>query len=302
MDAMTTWIVLSAVVAAAGIGAGAVIWLADLRPRLGDARAELGRGLGRVDLALLSGGPVRAVDAQIVDFVERGLVATEGGVLRVSEEVDRMLDTPVEQLDSPPATLDEAMTLNVVRRHGGDGLEAVRRGIHSWQLRGRLARLGARGLVAGPQRRTWAPMIVAGPLLLGLFVCWLGLIFSAPLDEVEWPAAMSVMAWLPVTLGAAVLYSRRPGFHGRDPRTRLGRDVVTIVGETQPSGQADLVARGGFAAMTDAALRRDVQGDAVDACWSVRRRVGGASDANALLAAQSLDGGGDAGGDGGGGD
>jgi hypothetical protein len=104
------------------------------------------------------------------------------------------------------------------------------------------------------------------------------------------------------------------------PRTALGREVVTLLRSDLPAGasQAQRVALGGFAAMTDDGLRRAIQGCAVDSRWDTDRRAKSSdvSDINAILAASvdmirgvgDVDNGGDggsgldSGGDGGSGD
>jgi uncharacterized protein (TIGR04222 family) len=303
MAAMTMWLVLGAVVAVAGIGTSAALWLAELRPRLSSARAELAHGLERGDLAVLSGGPARRIDAEVVDFVERGLVRADDGRLAVTDDVDRLLDTPV---DAPAYqsswSMEEAMTLVAVRRDGADGIDAVRRGVVPFASRRRVRRLAERGLLVTPLRRKWGPMSVAGPTLLGLFGCSMAAVTSAPAFASDWPAAISIFAWLPVTAATAYLYTRRPGYSGPDPRTRRGRDVTTVAAEAPAAGQADFVARGGFAAMTDRGRRAAVQGDAVDSRWNAGRRVGAHSDVNALVAVQGVDGDGGGADGGGGGD
>jgi hypothetical protein len=306
MAAMTEWIWMCAFAAAAGLGTATIVWLVDLRPRRGAARDELAHGLERADLALLTGGPAREVDADMVSFAERGLVHARDGRLETTDAVDRMLTTPMDSpAYAPRWSRSESLTLVSVRDRGREGVDAVRRGILGMFVRGRLHGLARRGLVISATRRKWEPMLVAGPTLLAMFGCSMAAIMNTrPLVESEWPAAITIMAWLPVTLATALVYSARPGFHGRDPRSRLGRDVTTLVAEVPAATQADLVARGGFAAMTDAGLRAAVQADATDSRWNIRWRAGSRSDVNAVLVAQGLDfggGGGDGGGDGGGG-
>lgn len=300
---MSEWLVVAGVVAAGGLGAAVAAWLADLRPQPDAARAEIARGLDLADAALLSGGVVRWIDTAVVGFVERGLVRAADGRLTVRGDVDRMLDTP---LDSPAhpglATLEEAIVLSSVRRAGEGGLGAVRRSVATWDARRRLARLAERGLLITPRRRQWGPMIVAGPVLLGLFGCAMALIVAGPESEAQ--ATIVIASWLPVSLGSAFLWSRRPGHHGRDPRSSVGRAVVADLRAARASSQADLVASGGFEAMTDEALRDAVQAGEPDSRWRVPLRRTGTTEVNALLAVQTIGstlGGSDGGGDGGGG-
>jgi uncharacterized protein (TIGR04222 family) len=299
---MTFWIVFTVIVGVAGVGAGVAVWLSDLRP--GPERAhEAAGGLERSDLAVLCGGPARLIDTTVVDLTSRGLVHASHGALTVSHEMDRLLDTPMDSPGYRPSfTDDEAMMLVAVRAAGRGGLDAVRREALGWDARVRAHGLAERGLLVTPVRRKWAPMIVAGPTLLGLFLGSMGLMTAGPLDEIEWPLSITIMAWLPVTLLAALAYTRRPGYHGRDPRTRLGRAVAQLAQAhvAATATQADRVATGGFAGMTDGMLRAAVQGDAAESRWNIRGRVGAASDVNALVAAQSLDLGGGADGGGGG--
>lgn len=310
---MTGLLVLFVLVVVGGIGAATAVNLLDRRPRPDLARYEIGRSFDRTDLALLSGGVARAVDATVLELVDRGLVLADGGKLSVDDEVDRLLDTPMDSPEyTPPYSTEEGSVLVSVRRKGRDGLDDVRRDVVKFYLRRRLRILADRGLLVTPLRRQWGPIVVWGPTLAGMFFCSIGLMTSFnPMEEGEIPTAITIFAWFPVTLLTAFIWSRRPGHHGPDPRTALGRDIVDVVREEQPDDatQAQRVAVGGFAAMTDDALRRAVQGHAVESRWSVPHgRRGDRYGVNAILAAATGmtsdgDGGdGDGGGDGGGGD
>jgi uncharacterized protein (TIGR04222 family) len=282
------WLVLTALVVVSAVGASATAALVSRRLRPERARAVLDAGLDRRDLALLTGGPTRTVDAAVVELAARRLVVAADGRLTVTAEVDRLLDTPVGSAEyRPPFDPDEAMTLVSVRAAGADGLEAVRRRALRLPLRQRFAALAERGLVVTPSRRRWEPMAVAGPTLVALFVCWYGVLTSARLDETEWPSSIVVLSWLPVTLLTAFLWSRRPGYHGGDPRSALGRDVSAEAPRAlaPDARQADRVAAGGFAAMTDDALRRAVRGNAAESRWRIRWRRDRTADANVALAA-----------------
>ncbi|TDD69438.1 hypothetical protein E1262_12365 [Jiangella aurantiaca] len=307
---MTALLVLFALVVAGGIGSAAGAYLVDRRPRPDLAREELARGLDATDAALLTGGVARAVDVAVLALVDRELVRADGGTLTVSDEVDRLLDTPMDSPDyRPPYSFEEASILVSVRARGGEGLDAVRRDVLKWKLRSRLRALAGRGLLVTPLRRQWGPMTVAGPTLVGMFFCSMGFLSAGPIEEIEVPASLTILGWLPVTILTAVIWSRRPGYHGPDPRTARGRDISDVLVAELPgdAAQAQRVAVGGFAAMTDDALRRDVQGNAVESRWSVPsgRRRAAAYGVNAALAIDSgmtSDGGGDGGGDSGGGD
>jgi uncharacterized protein (TIGR04222 family) len=297
MDAMTMWLGLSAAVAVLGVGSALAMWLWELIPRRTRARDVLEAGLEQADLALLTGGPARITDARVVDFVAHGHVHATHGTLTVTETVDVFLDSPWETPDRPGRwTIDETHTLVALRDHGRGGIDAVRRETLRWEPRVRFHELAGRGLLVSPGRRKWSGMIVAGPILLGLFLCWVGLISSGErLDDIEIPLAIIFGALLPVSLLAAWVWSWRPGFHGRDPRTRLGRDASALARDrlAATASQADRVALGGFAALTDAHLRGSVQASAPDSRWDAARRFRAATEINALLAVQSVGLGGD---------
>ncbi|WP_158564121.1 TIGR04222 domain-containing membrane protein [Jiangella anatolica] len=308
---MTGLLLLFVLVVLGGIGSAVAVVLNDRRRRPDVARYELGRSFDRTDTALLTGGVARAIDVAVLELVDRELVRAEDGRLTVTDEVDRMLDTPMESPEYKPGYgFDEAMILVSVRAKGRQGLDAVRRDALKWNLRRRLRTLADRELLVTPLRRQWGPGIVWVPTLLGMFFCSMGLITTAnPLEENEGPAAVTILAWLPVSILTAFIWSRRPGYHGPDPRTALGRDIVELLQAELPADapQAQRVAVGGFAAMTDDALRRAVQGNAVESRWSMPH--GRRSDrygVNAVVAADagmtSGGGDGDGGGDGGGGD
>nr|WP_246401076.1 TIGR04222 domain-containing membrane protein [Jiangella mangrovi] len=305
-------LVLFVLVVVGGIGSAVAVVLNDRRRRPDVARYEIGRSFDRTDTALLSGGVARAIDVTVLELVGRGLVLADDGKLTVSDEVDRMLDTPMDSPEyQPPYATDEGWILVSVRAKGRQGLDAVRRDVLKMRLRTRLRTLADRGFLVTPLGRQWGPAIVWAPTLIGMFLCSIGLMTSIdPFDEQgEIPAAITVFAWAPITILTAFIWSRRPGYHGSDPRTALGRDIVELLQAELPADdpQAQRVAVGGFAAMTDDALRRAVQGNAVESRWSVPHGRG--SDrhgVNAIVAADAgmtSDGGdGDGGGDGGGGD
>ncbi|WP_162605671.1 TIGR04222 domain-containing membrane protein [Jiangella ureilytica] len=307
---MTALLVLFVLVVAGGIGSAVAVVLNDRRRRPAVARYEIGRGFDRTDTALLSGGVARAVDVTVLELVDRRLVLADDGKLTVDDEVHRMLDTPMDSPEyTPNYDFDEAMVLVSVRARGRQGLDAVRRDVVKWKLRTRLRALAGRGLLVTPLRRQWGPAIVWAPTLAGMFFCSIGLMTSYdPLEEGEIPAAITIVAWFPVTLLAAFIFSRRPGYHGPDPRTATGRDIVELL-QAEPAEdapQAQRVAVGGFAAMTDDALRRAVQGNAVESRWSVPHgRRGDRYGVNAIVAADAgmtSDGGDGGGSDGGGAD
>jgi uncharacterized protein (TIGR04222 family) len=305
---VTALLALFVLVVVGGIGSAVAVVLNDRRRRPDVARHEIGRGFDRTDTALLSGGVARAIDVSVLELVGRGLVLADGGRLTVSDEVDRLLDTPMDGPEyRPPYAPDEGWVLVSVRAKGRQGLDAVRRDVLKWNLRRRLRTLADREMLVTPLRRQWGPAVVWVPTLAGMFFCSIGLMTSyTPLEEGEIPTAITIVAWLPVAILTAFTWSRRPGYHGPDPRTALGRDIVELLQAELPEDapQAQRVAVGGFAAMTDDALRRAVQGNAVESRWSVPHgRRGDRYGVNAIVAADagmSSDGG-DGGGDGGGG-
>lgn len=306
VDLTALW-VMYGIVVLLGIGSGVAALLIDRRPNLDRAREVVAASnFDLVKTALLSGGVARAVDAHVVDLVERGKALADGGKLTVTDEVSADLDRPRETTAEFPDA--DAMTLVSVRRCGRDGIDGIRRDALKLFLRGSLYRMAQEGLLVTPLGRQWQPMIVAGPTLAGVFFCSIAMMQAGWEEEVENSAALSVFLWLPVTLAAAAIWARRPGLSGPDPRTALGRDVVMVLRADLPADatQAQRVAVGGFAAMTDDGLRRAIQGHAADSRWNVRRRARN-NDINATLAVATGmiaggDGGGDSGDGGGGGD
>lgn len=262
-------------VSALGICVALAIWAYSLRPRPDRARDELGRGLERVDVALISGGVARATDSDLVDLIERGLLRADRGRLiatglpLVEHRGNNVLSLTVEELGEP--------TLDSVRE---------RAGILGYYTA--ILRLTRRRLIISPDRVSVAPAMLWAPTMVLLFLCTLSFLGgnTQPPGLPPWaPVTISVGVWIVVPLVQLAIWCRQPGYHGRDPRSRLGLDVVdelaARIGPT--SSQANRVAIGGFAAMTDHVLRQAIMGTTSDSAWDARpwrKRVFKANAAN----------------------
>ncbi|PSL02156.1 uncharacterized protein (TIGR04222 family) [Haloactinopolyspora alba] len=261
MDALLAmWWVLYALVAFLGIGSAGLAAVADRRPRPEDVRHLLEHApLDLFRTGLLSGGTVRAIDARIVDLVERGLVDAGGGRLSLSPDA--------------PATPDahDAWLLDTVRTDGAHGVDAVRRRAATRVPRSVLDRMARRGLIVAPAKRRSAPMVFAGPTLAGVAGCTFGMMLADPAADVEISAAVAVLLWFPAAIVPARITAGRPGYSGPDPASGLGRAVLDSLRTGLPAdaSEARRVALGGFDAMADTALRDAVQGNEPDSRWSV---------------------------------
>lgn len=248
------------VVSVVGIGVGIAVWLGSLRPRPEAARREIERRhLSRLDVALVSGGPARGLDSDIVDLVERGIVRAEQGRLSAVGEADQ---------HDP----NEILLLATVRESGDAGLDAVRAGTDTWYGLS-LHRLIRRGLIVSPDRVQASPAILWAPTMAVLALLSFWMMYDPPRGNPgAWPWLLSFGAWVVVPLVQILLWCRQPGYHGTDPRSRLGRDVIAALDAaiTPGTSQADRVAIGGLAAMTDASLRRHIIGDATDSEWNAK--------------------------------
>lgn len=259
---MTAPLWATVVVSVIGVAAAITVWLVSLRPRPDIARYEAGRSMQRLHFALISGGPARGLDSDLVDLVERGLVRAEGGRLTATGEADQ-------------GNPNEIQLFSTVRECGASGLDAIRAETAAW-YRLSLPRLVKRGFIVSPDRVQYSPMLAWAPTLIALFLCTLRMLYTAPAPGPglpPWgPALISIGAWLVVPLVQVLFWCLQPGYRGKDPRSRLGRDVITVVaaGIDAETSQADRVAIGGFAAMTDTAMRREIMGDAADSEWDAR--------------------------------
>ncbi|MFT4217944.1 MAG: TIGR04222 domain-containing membrane protein [Micropruina sp.] len=261
---MTASLWATVAVSIAGVCVALAIWFASRQPRPDDARREIEQGLELVDIALISGGPARAVDSQIVDLVERGLLRADGGWLRVS-------GTPV-----PDGRYADAVTVHTVEIAGDVRLETLREQAGPFRHFLAVLRLTRRRLIISPDRVAGAPAMVWAPTMAALFLCTMGMLVNDGNRShglPAWaPAAISIGAWVVVPLLQLAIWCRQPGYHGKDPRSRLGRDVIDeLTARIGPStSQAFRVATGGFAAMTDDALRQAIMGTASDSEWDAR--------------------------------
>lgn len=261
---MTASLWATVAVSVAGICAGLAIWWASLRPRPEDARWEIERGLELTDVALISGGPARAVDVQVVDLVERGLVAAERGRLAVSGAA------------VPDGHYADALMVATIEEAGREGLDAVRNRAGGFGHFTATLRLTRRRLIVSPDRVAAAPALLWAPTMAVLFLCAIGMMTAdgarAPGLPPWAPAAISIGACVVVPLVQLAIWCLQPGYRGRDPRSRLGRDVVDeLAAAVGPAtSQAQRVAIGGFAAMTDPGLRRAIMGTTSDSGWDAR--------------------------------
>ncbi|MFT4010043.1 MAG: hypothetical protein QM655_08380 [Nocardioidaceae bacterium] len=250
------------VVSVAGIAAAAAVLLSSRRPRREEARREIDRGLERVDIALTSGGVTRGIDSDLVDLVERGALGAEQGRL-----------TPVGETDE--GHLGEVWLISAVRAAGADGLDAVRGEAVRLGYFAAILRLAKRRIIVSPDRVQYAPILVWGPTMAALFLCTMLMLHNPEPGPglPDWgPALISIGPWLVVPLAQIALLLLQPGYRGRDPRSRLGIDIVEeLTARIGPdASQADRVAIGGFAAMTDDDLRRAIMGGAADSAWDAR--------------------------------
>lgn len=250
-------------VSVVGICAGIAIWLISRIPQPEDARAELDRGLGLIEIAMISGGTGRAVDAQVVDLVERGLLCADGGRLSVSG------------LSAPEGDYVNAITLSAVAE-GADSLDSLRGGVGEFGRFTTLLRLTRRRLIISPDRVEVAPAMLWAPTMAVLFLYAIGGMLSQGTAVPELPRwvapIVSIGACVVVPLVQLWLWCLQPGYRGPDPRSRLGHDVIDQLAAAVGPGtsQAQRVAVGGFAAMTDPALRQAIMGTASDSRWDAR--------------------------------
>jgi uncharacterized protein (TIGR04222 family) len=260
-------------------------------------------------LGMLSGGPGRMVDAIVTDLVERGVVLADNGSLAVSPDHAHKLSLPFDHADQDLGVLD-SFALLAVRDAGHEGIWEVRRRFGETRLlfKGVFARLSKHRLLISSTRRKWEPAGLALGVLVAIWVATIGMMpskeYPRSLEDDELQIAAAVWGWLPVTVLVAVLMSRRRGYHGRDPRSALGMACIAKLrtGLRSDATQALRVALGGFAAITDASLRKAIQGTHADSTWRLPRRREDSIGIE-LLAVELVDSGGaDGGGGDGGGD
>ncbi|MFT4231751.1 MAG: hypothetical protein QM606_03110 [Leucobacter sp.] len=250
------------VVSVVGIAAAVAVLLSSRRPQRDEALREIDHGLERVDIALTSGGVTRGIDSDLVDLVERGVLSAEQGRLVVAGE-------------AAEGHLGEAWLLSAVRTAGSDGLEAVRGEAVGLGYFAAILRLSKRRIIVSPDRVQYAPILVWGPTLGALFLCTMLMLHNpepGPGLPAWGPALISIGPWLLVPLVQIAVLCLQPGYRGRDPRSRLGIDIIDeLAARIGPdASQADRVAIGGFAAMTDGDLRRAIMGGAADSAWDAR--------------------------------
>jgi uncharacterized protein (TIGR04222 family) len=227
--------------------------------------------LGLCGLALLAGGPARAVDALLIDMIEKEQVTVHDGVLThtpVSGEPVRLSLTP------------EFVIRNAIAAAGSARLAELRESACSinfvFELRFR--ELVQDGLAIGYLRRRFVPAGWAVGTFVPVFAVAMGMTARdqgtrwAVSDLVAWLLSFALMA---LALGVVL---HRPGYGGSDPGSATGRAVLRRLRSEVDSttSQAVRVALGGFAAMSQPEMRADVQGGAPDRGWRCTRHAGGA--------------------------
>lgn len=219
--------------------------------------------LGLGTLAMLGGGPGRVVDAVLVDLAEQGQIMAHEGLIDVSFG----RDTHDVRLTAP------SVIGNTVAAHGPADLPTLREQACriGFVFEMEFNRLTEKGLAVSPLRREYAPAGWGLTALGTLFVVSLGLLSDHSGGTGPWlltiPLTLLVMA-LVITLARL-----RPGYHGHDPRTARGLELLRQAAADPPDpSQATKVAIGGFAAMSDHNLRAAVQGIAPESAWAWRSR------------------------------
>lgn len=281
---MTDWLTFFGIAAGGGILISLVGWVIDLVPRMPLA-AEAAQTLSTTEIALLSGGPGRAIDAKVVELIETGHLIALQGSFALTARGDAQLDEPLGAEAFDPLRAD---VLSTVRGGGHRGLEVLRRRSGAWALSWAMHAVVRRRMIITPMRRQWNAMVIIGPALLGMFAASMGLVMNDFMGDLEIVGAITIGLWLPVALLIGVLWNMRPGFHGHDPQSRLGRDVLTFLRsrrEEHCSSEAERVALDGLAAIHDPALRAAVRGDAAESRWRVSFRRRKYDSTDALLAA-----------------
>ncbi|NEE01589.1 hypothetical protein [Phytoactinopolyspora halotolerans] len=217
---MAIWWVLFGLVMVGGLGSAAAALWADRKPKADEARRAVEAWpMGVAPVGLLSGGPVRAIDARLVDFVERGLVRAEAGKLIVAAEMDDTIDAPLGSTRVRGLGPDDVRLLRVVREHGGDGLDAVRRRAPVGALSVLFGQLARQGLLITPLRRTYGPMKIAYPVLLA-FLPWFAGVLTLGVetaDEFNDLDVLSLFGWFGVPIAGALIYARKDGYRGPSP-------------------------------------------------------------------------------------
>jgi uncharacterized protein (TIGR04222 family) len=211
-------------------------------------------------VAMLAGGPGRVVDAVVVDLVEDGRIAGADGVLS---------HTPGDWPSGLRVRVRDVVE-TVVAAVGPADLVAVRERSCAIGMVFEMEfhELARRGLVVSPSRRDLASIGWA----LGTFVPLFAVVIAMLLDGSPGAQGSAVLAFgviFVLTPLTVVLARRRPGYHGRDPRTAAGHALLDRIASTvdDASGQAIRIALGGFAGPSDQNLRGAVQGGAADSAW-----------------------------------
>ncbi|MEV0676020.1 TIGR04222 domain-containing membrane protein [Actinosynnema sp. NPDC050436] len=233
-----------------------VLWWRDVRRVGARAPGETALPWSVLDLALLTGGPARAVDALLVGLVESGAARAEGGwVARAAGQARDAESAAV--LGELPETWEN---LTNVR----DRVAANRAKLFLT----RADDLVRRGFLARSRQRVSLKWMCYG--LLAPFVLEIGFI------AVTGPHPGHSVAPLLVFQGTAmvvawVLSAVRPGgWRGYRPWTALGRACAGTLADrlaVPGASQAVLTACGGLSAMTDEAMREAVRGRAPDGSW-----------------------------------
>ena len=255
------WIAL--LIGIAGIAVAAIVCVSSRRSYPAEGRRVLSRRPARGVIALTAAGPARVVDAAVVDLIQRGAVRAEGGRLTVIAD-------PAEM------PFQDRELLEAIQRVGADGISAVR-AEYARYIRSELSEALRLRLIVNPTRVEFEPMIVWLPTMLFGF----GFAMVGVINHVSYEA--TVPEWVPpIILGFAMavapfialgVWCLQPGYFGKNPSSQLGRDTVAVflAERLEGASQADRIAAGGFATITDPALLTDVFPGVEDARWDARR-------------------------------
>ena len=268
------------------------VWLIGRQARPEDARvALLGDGNPRSvtgeppevgTIATMAGGPVRNLDARVVDLVERGMLLVESGRFAPApgyESLGGRVLTPEEGAARealPRPSFDDTRLLLLTEMVGDGGIRALRAAAPGRVDHGQFM-VTRRGFWVDSTTIEFRSMLLWIPTLAVLAIVMFWGIENAEFG-LEQPARRIneltlSLSWAAIPVAQILIWNLKPGFHGRSAMSRLGRDVLAELRRREGPGtpQAWLVATGGISHMTDTALRQQVFGETTDVPWSARR-------------------------------